>query len=179
MFQLSKLGQRICILGPSGAGKTTFACRLAEKLNTEFISMDRVVHAPGWNPRPVEEWMPIHDTLIDQDSWVMEGAYRKSLPQRLKRAETVFFLDLSILGCQYRVAKRLLTNYGKVRPNAPEGCEERFSLGWLHMVFIHSMKGWKKRRGRYLDILADNPHLHVVHVKSWREFMKLQKQLGL
>ena len=84
MFQPSKLGQRICVLGPSGAGKTTFACRLAEKLNTEFISMDRVVHAPCWNPRPVEEWMPIHDTLIDQDSWVMEGAYRKSLPQRLK-----------------------------------------------------------------------------------------------
>lgn len=179
MLQLKNLGQRICILGPSGAGKTTFARRLAERLNSDFISMDKVVHTPGWKPRPVEEWVPIHDAFIEKEAWVMEGAYRKSLPQRLKRAETVFFLDLPILGCQYRVMRRLLCNYGKVRPDAPEGCKERFSLSWLHLVFVHSLNGWKKRKQRYLDILAENPHLHVVHVKSWREFMKLQKQLGL
>ena len=108
MLQLKDFGQRICILGPSGAGKTTFARKLAERLNSEFISMDKLVHTPGWKPRPLEEWIPIHDTFIEKEAWVMEGAYRKSLPQRLKRAETVFFLDLPIGGCQYRVVRRLL-----------------------------------------------------------------------
>ena len=73
----------------------------------------------------------------------------------------------------------MVLNYGKVRPHAPEGCEERLTWAWLSKVAFYPLKEWKKRMQRYLDFLADHPHLHVVHVKSWREFMELQKQLGL
>lgn len=176
---LADLGSRICVLGPSGAGKTTFAEKLAHQRSVPFLSMDKLVHQPGWNPAPLEVYAPKHDAFIAKEAWVIEGAYRKTLPQRLQRAETVIFLDISIIGCQYRVVKRLIQNYGKVRPNAPAGCEERFSFGWAHMVVVHSFFGWRKRRARYLDILALHPHLHVVHIKSWREFMKLQSTLGL
>jgi adenylate kinase family enzyme len=48
-----QLGQRIAVVGTSGAGKTTFAARLAALLDCRHIELDAFQHGPNWQQATV------------------------------------------------------------------------------------------------------------------------------
>jgi adenylate kinase family enzyme len=43
-----QLGERILIIGPPGAGKSTLAIKLAEKTKLPLVHLDRLFWNPGW-----------------------------------------------------------------------------------------------------------------------------------
>ena len=49
-------------------------------------------------------------------------------------------LDLSPLRCLWRVIRRIIGGFGKVRPDMAEGCPERFDLGFLGYVLLFRLK---------------------------------------
>src|SRR2546430_9617067 len=52
-------GQRICVVGTSGAGKTVVAEALAERLGLRYVSSDALIWRANWEPVPRDE------TLLD------------------------------------------------------------------------------------------------------------------
>ncbi|HUA80436.1 MAG TPA: hypothetical protein VL997_08700, partial [Dyella sp.] len=76
-MQLHELGERICILGPSNSGKSTLANAIARKRGWLAIHLDQLFHLPGsdWIPRPLDEFVALHDEAIQGDTWVMDGNY--------------------------------------------------------------------------------------------------------
>ncbi|MDH4158233.1 MAG: hypothetical protein OEW00_13255 [candidate division Zixibacteria bacterium] len=80
--------------------------------------------------------------MVSRDKWVMDGTYDRTLDIRLPRADAVIFLDYSRYLCLWRVLKRVVTNFGEVRPDMAVGCPERIDLGFLRWV-------WNYRRDRY------------------------------
>lgn len=109
-MQLSDLGERICILGPSNSGKSTLAVAIGDKLGFPVVHLDRLYHLPhtDWVPRSTEDFRALHDEAIAGDRWVMDGNYSVCMPQRFRRATGVIFLDVSTLRSLGRYFRRCL-----------------------------------------------------------------------
>ena len=81
MLPIKSMGNRIMILGPSNAGKSTLALAISMKLDIPVVHIDRLQHLPNtdWKIRDEEDFKALHDTAIMEDSWVMDGNYSSCL----------------------------------------------------------------------------------------------------
>jgi adenylate kinase family enzyme len=88
MLPLHSLGERIVVLGPSNAGKSTLAVAVSKKLGLPAVHLDQLQHFPqsNWQARPEAEFAALHNAAILGDRWIMEGNYSRLMPQRLARA---------------------------------------------------------------------------------------------
>ncbi len=127
--------ERVLILGSPGAGKSTFARQLTERSGLPVVHLDQHYWRTGWTEPDADAW---HDTikrLLAQQRWIMDGDYGGTLDMRLRDADTVFFLDLPRWLCIMRVLRRIVTTYGRTRPDLAEGCPERFDWEFLKYVW--------------------------------------------
>ncbi|MCG8492470.1 MAG: AAA family ATPase [Sneathiellales bacterium] len=128
--------QRIMIIGCAGAGKTTLAQNLAERLDIPWFSMDQLYWNDNWTPAEQTEIAAQQNEILARDHWIIEGNYSAHMPVRLARADAVIFLDFPLRICFPRVLWRSLKYRGQVRPHMAEGCPERFDLEFLSYVLM-------------------------------------------
>lgn len=121
---------RVLVVGSAGAGKTTFAVRLAALLDLPLIHLDFEYWRPGWQPKPSDEWPMRVDELIAREAWVMDGNYGGTMERRLTRADAAVFLDVNRVRCLWRVVVRSLRYWRRSRPDLPPGCSERLDWGF-------------------------------------------------
>ena len=146
--------KRILVIGSGGAGKSTFARRLGERLGLPVIHLDRVSWSPGWVEPPKDEWRRKVEEMCAGDEWVMDGNYSGTLDVRLKACDTVIFLDLPRMVCIRRVVKRSLMYRGASRPDMGEGCREQLNKDFL--VFLLWVWNYPRRsRPKVLERLEE------------------------
>lgn len=126
--------QRILIVGPCGAGKSTLASELGRKLGLPVYHMDQLNWKPGWVESSKDEIRQRLSAITATDHWLIDGTYSGTLPARLECADTVLYLDYPIRLCVARLLKRIWTYRGRARPDMTEDCPERFNLGFLFYV---------------------------------------------
>ena len=148
MLELSELGDRICIMGPSNSGKSTLADAIARRNQTQAIHLDVLHHLPGtdWVPRPFSDFERLHDTAIEAEHWVVDGNYSRLLPQRLARATGFILLDISTPLSLLRYIRRSLAR-GK-RIGALEGGKDSVKWDMLKHIVITS----PRNRRRYAEL---------------------------
>lgn len=126
--------QRVMIIGPCGAGKSTAGFALAERTGLPLFHMDKL----GWNPGWIETETPVLReqvaAIAAQDRWIIEGNYGGTMELRLPRADTVVYLDYRVRLCLYRILRRIVQYRGKSRPDMAEGCPERLDFAFLWYV---------------------------------------------
>jgi adenylate kinase family enzyme len=147
-MQLSELGERICILGPSNSGKSTLAEAIARKRGLTPIHLDQLHHLPhsNWMPRPTEEFLALHQEAIASDRWVMDGNYSRCFPQRFQRATGLILLDVSTATSMFRYCRRVLFDTRRV--GALEGGMDSIKFFMLHHIAIAT----PKNRKRYAEV---------------------------
>ena len=121
--------KRIMIIGCGGSGKSTLAQQLGQKLGLPVIHLDKLFWTPGWVSIPKEEFDRVHADAVSKEKWIIDGNFDRTIPVRLKRCDTVIYLDFSRFACLMGVLKRVLTTYGKVRPDMGEAV--RNGLIWI------------------------------------------------
>lgn len=122
---------RVLIIGPCGAGKSTLARQLGERLGLPVFHMDQLNWQAGWIERSKAELFERLEPVLQQPRWLIDGTYGGTLAPRLERADTVIYLDFPICLCVTRLLRRIWTWRGRARPDMPEGCPERFDLAFL------------------------------------------------
>lgn len=123
--------QRVLVIGPCGAGKSTLAASLGYKLGLPVYHMDQLNWRPGWIESSKDEIRERLSAIVTTDRWLIDGTYGGTLGERLVRADTVVYLDYPIRLCVARLLRRIWIYRGRTRPDMTEDCPERFDLGFL------------------------------------------------
>jgi len=98
--------RRIAVVGTSGSGKTTFARRLAARLGLPHIELDGLYWGPNWTEPDDDVFRERVREATTTAAWVCDGNYSAVRPLVLSRADTVVWLDLSLMTCLWRVLRR-------------------------------------------------------------------------
>ena len=109
--------QRILVIGSPGAGKSTLASRLAERLGLPLIHLDREYFGPGWTTPTKPEWRAQVTALAARPAWVMDGNYASTFDIRVPRATAIVWLDLPRRQCLGSALWRVARHYGRTRPD--------------------------------------------------------------
>lgn len=155
--------RRVMVIGGPGAGKTTFAFALGRLTGLPVTSLDTLYWLPGWTQRPPVEGDRLAREAASGDAWIIEGNYTATFPERLRRADTLVFIDIGTARRLVRVVLRTLRDHGRVRAHMAEGCPERFDRDFLKWVANYRRTG---RRRALAAIAAPSPRLRVVHLRS-------------
>ena len=161
--------ERVMIIGCGGAGKSTLARVLGEKTGLPVVHLDRIWWAPGnWQHRSREEFDALLKLEMDQPRWIMDGNYNRTMEIRLEKADTVIYLDYNRFVCLWSWVKRVITHWGKARPDMAPGCAE-----W----FDPEMAGWiwnfnKMYRQRYYRLLNEAEGVETIVLKNRRAVRK-------
>lgn len=126
--------RRILIIGCSGSGKSTLSFILSERLHLPLVHLDKLWWLPGWKTDTRENFDAKLAVELRKDSWIIEGDFNRTIPERLKFADTVLAFRLPRYLCIWRVIKRVFSSYGRIRPDMAEGCPER--VDWDFMKYV-------------------------------------------
>ena len=165
--------ERIIIIGCGGAGKSTLARQLGEKLNLPVVHLDKLFWRPGWEHISQEEFDQLHREALSQEKWIMDGNFDRTMSERIKYCDTVIYLDFSRFACLMGVAKRVLTTYGTVRPDMGEGCPERIDWEFLQWVWNFN----KTKRENIYRILNEAEGVETIVLKNRRAVKRFLEQL--
>ena len=154
--------ERILVIGCGGAGKSTLARQLGEKLNLPVVHLDKLFWKPGWVEESKEAFDRKLSLELEKNQWIIDGNFNRTMPQRLQKCDTIIYLDFSRMTCLLGVLKRVITTYGKVRPDMGDGCPERFDLEFLRWVWNYN----KNKRQRNYELLYQAAHAQKIILKN-------------
>ena len=163
--------ERIMIIGCGGSGKSTLARQLGEKTGLPVIHLDKLFWRPGWVNLTREEFDVVHNAAIEEKKWILDGNFDRTMEPRIRRCDTVVYLDFSRMACLLGVMKRILTTYGKVRPDMGDGCPERFDLEFLQWVWNFN-KNKREKNYRLLEQYGDKRIYILKNRKQVKEFLE-------
>src|SRR4030081_2527855 len=93
------MGRRINVKGGSGAGKTTFAAALADRLAVPHIELDALHHGPNWSQPTAGGFCARARAAMESSpgGWVIDGNYERKLGSLvIDAADTIIWLDLPL-----------------------------------------------------------------------------------
>lgn len=106
--------RRVVLLGPGGAGKTTFGGRLAERLGARFICLDAIWPTCGGDAAAFRLAMT---EAHAGEAWVSDGNFAlATFDLRLPRADLVIWLEPPKRLCIWRAVTRTLRRGEPHRP---------------------------------------------------------------
>jgi adenylate kinase family enzyme len=154
--------QRVVILGCSGAGKSTFARALGDRLGLPVVHLDALFWQPGWREPKQEAFRAAVAAAIADDAWITDGNYvSRTFDLRLPRADAVIFIDQPRWLCLVRILWRWLTNFGRTRADLAEGCPETFD--WPFFLWTWNFR--RQSQPRILEEAARYP-TPITHLRG-------------
>ncbi len=169
------MGRKIAVVGVSGNGKTTFARRLAARLDLPYTELDALNHKPGWVEATNDELRrDVEAVMNSSDGWVLDGSYNSKLGDLvLTRADTIVWLDQSLP----LVLKRLVTRAVKdivTKRDMFNGNRRtwRFAFWGKDSLVGFAVRMHFRRRRDWPSLWERYPSLEVVRLRSPREVQR-------
>ena len=97
---------RAVVIGISGAGKSTFARRLAQGSGAPHVELDALHWDPGWTPAPAPVFAGRVAEATAGPAWVVDGNYSAVRDLIWPRATHLVWLDYERLPIMARVVRR-------------------------------------------------------------------------
>ncbi len=143
--------KKISIIGGSGTGKTTLSNNLGKSLNLPIFHIDGINYLPNWVQRDKSERDKIILEITSKDRWIIDGTYRSTLEERIKRSDLVIYLDYSTFAQIKGILTRALKNGKKEKPEIP-GCKEQMNFSFFSWVLL-----WRTiKRKEIIEIINNN-----------------------
>ena len=163
MYDLKKV-RKISILGAPGSGKSTLAEILSKELDLPVIHLDSINYKPNWVQVNKEERDKIIIAKANEEKWIIDGNYNKTLKYRLDKSDLVIWLDYSTFAHFKGVLKRVIKNHNKEKPDIP-GCKERLDFTFVKYVLKYN----RKKRPKVKAFIDDIPKEKTLIFKKQKD----------
>jgi adenylate kinase family enzyme len=161
--------QRVLVIGPCGAGKSTAAVELGRLLELPVHHLDRLHWRAGWVESSRAELLEELAPILAGDRWLIDGNYGGTMGERLERADTVVYLDYPTWLCLWRAFERFRRYRGRSRPDMTPGCPERFDPAFFRYIFTFR-RGPRRRTEERLRA-HDHKVLRFTRPRALRRWM--------
>ncbi len=141
------------VYGVTGAGKSTLARRIGERLGLPYHAMDDLTWEPGWVEVSDKIQRDRVRTVCAGDAWVIDAAYAKWADLVLARADLIVGLDLPRWVSWSRLLRRSIGSIVRRRPTC-NGNVETFrdtflSRNSLLLLHVGSVRRKRERMRRW------------------------------
>lgn len=144
--------KRVVVIGSPGAGKTTFARKLAGILNVPLHHLDYYYHDNRFHyPDNKPAWQAKVSELVSGSEWVIDGNYKSTFDIRFPRADTIIFLDYSRQVTFTRAIARRIVLHNRVRDDMPSNWREKLTPGLLKFIWNYN----NVERPKVLELLEE------------------------
>ncbi len=143
---------KIYIIGPSGAGKTTFSRKLAKKYKTNAYELDCIIYDDenGHIKRTDEEIQKKFNNIIKQDSWIIEDVGRDKFDKGLECCDKIYYLKISKFIIYMGVIKRWFKQrLGKENYNYPPTLYQFYDMLRIAKLYFKHEKDKLKKISKY------------------------------
>jgi len=164
--------QKILVIGSPGSGKSTLARKISEILNLPCVYLDRLFWKPNWIETSKEEFDILLINELKKDCWIIDGNYNRTLPLRLKYADTVIWLDYPRTICVWRVFWR----HGKIRPDMTEECGEKRNKEFFE--FLKYIWNFPKNYRHDIKELLSQVDADVIIIRNNKELKKFESRIS-
>ena len=106
---------KIIVIGCPGSGKTTFSKKLREVSGLPLYYLDAIWHKPDRTHISREEFDEKLSDILNQDLWIIDGNYSRTMERRMAACDTVVLFDLPTEVCMEGIKARV----GKARCDVP------------------------------------------------------------
>lgn len=147
---------RVLVVGSPGSGKSTFARSLCKKTGLPLYYLDMLWHRADHTTVGTEVFDERLAEILAEPEWIIDGNYQRTLPTRLKAADTVFHFDLPVEVCLDGIRTRL----GTKRPDMPWAPETELDPEFVQYVqgFPETKLPWLRAQ---LASASDNVQIFV------------------
>ena len=142
------IGKRIVILGCPGSGKSTLAATLGRITGIPVFHLDNLWWREDRTHVTREEFDRGLAEVLSRDRWILDGDYHRTWEVRIRRCDTVLFLDYDEAVCLEGIARRT----GRKRPDIP-WTEEAVDSELAELVRNYR----RDRRPALLELLERHP----------------------
>ena len=120
--------QKAIIIGCPGAGKSTFARKLSDKMHLPLYYLDMLWHKPDRTTVDRNIFDEKLKEIVLKEKWIIDGNYGRTLEMRIQWCEAIFLLDSPVEECLVGAKSRI----GKQRVDMP----------WIETEFYEEFKQW-------------------------------------
>lgn len=107
---------KIIVIGCPGSGKSTFSQKLGKVLNIPLFHLDMLYHnEDGTHISKEELEEKLRGIFEENDNWIIDGNYQRTLEMRMEECDTIFLLDYPLEVCLAGAESRI----GKKRDDLP------------------------------------------------------------
>ena len=120
--------QKAIIIGCPGAGKSTFARKLSDKMHLSLYYLDMLWHKPDRTTVDRNIFDEKLKEIVLKEKWIIDGNYGRTLEMRIQWCEAIFLLDFPVEECLAGAKSRI----GKQHVDMP----------WIETQFDEEFKQW-------------------------------------
>ncbi len=106
---------KIIVIGSPGAGKSTFARKLAKIQHVPLYHLDMIWHKSDGTTITPEEFDSQLSDIFVTDNWIIDGNYQRTLERRMQACDTIILMDFPLEVCLSGARERV----GKKRADMP------------------------------------------------------------
>jgi adenylate kinase family enzyme len=166
---------KIVILGYSGAGKSTFANKLHKHYQIPALYLDTVHFEANWIERADADMEKDMLDFAKQDSWILEGNYRRLFTQRYDIADQIFIFKMNRFLCLYHVIARRIKYRNTQRYSMADGCREKIDFSFFMWVILN---GRTKKRKAFFHRIEKEQFEKTKVFKNRRQMKQYLKEIN-
>ena len=164
-----RAAKRISVIGITGSGKTYVARRLAAITGLPLHELDSVKRDTSGSELGDHLFSERVLSLVENDSWIIEGHYRSVRDAIWNRSDQIIWLDIPLHMVAMQILSRRLQASApalQTRNSSPSNAKVR-RPGWAHRASRWSRS--LKEKKLFAKLFADADRRNVVRLRSRKE----------